>query len=250
MSRLESIFCFLAVSLFTSAAVEAINSIFKLRARSLLSGIKQLVNDPDFTGLAKTLYRHASINPLGPGGNEPVKSFPAYVEGMQFAGALLDITGLSAASATQAAQAPGQQALIALRAHMTVDDPQLKQLMEGIINRNSGDIQKIKTELANWFDGGMDRLSGAFKRWTQLATFVIALLIAALINLDSVRLAMRLWEQPTLANSLKTLSPPPAAGADLKAQEDAANVVLTTMLEANLPVGSGPRTLYAGEGQP
>jgi hypothetical protein len=33
------IFGFLAVSLFTSAAVEAINSVFKLRSRGLVSGI-------------------------------------------------------------------------------------------------------------------------------------------------------------------------------------------------------------------
>jgi hypothetical protein len=31
--------------------------------------------------------------------------------------------------------------------------------------------------LAEWFDNGMDRLSGAFKRWTQVLTFVIALLV-------------------------------------------------------------------------
>ena len=40
-----------------------------------------------------------SISPLGPGGADPAKNAPAYIDKMQFAEALLEITGLSAASA-------------------------------------------------------------------------------------------------------------------------------------------------------
>ena len=61
------IFGFLAISLFTSAAVEAINSLFNVRVKNLRTGIMALVNDPDFTGLAKELYAHALISPLGTG---------------------------------------------------------------------------------------------------------------------------------------------------------------------------------------
>src|ERR1700744_214423 len=61
------IFSFLAVSLFTSAVVEAINSLLQLRAVNLKSGVMALVNDPGFDGLAKRLYEHALISPLGPG---------------------------------------------------------------------------------------------------------------------------------------------------------------------------------------
>lgn len=52
------IFSFLAISLFTSATVEAINSLLQLRAVNLKSGIMALVNDPGFAGLAKGLYEH------------------------------------------------------------------------------------------------------------------------------------------------------------------------------------------------
>src|ERR1700749_1351906 len=61
------IFSFLAISLFTSAAVEAINSLLQLRAVNLKSGIMALVNDPGFAGLAKDLYAHPLVSPLGPG---------------------------------------------------------------------------------------------------------------------------------------------------------------------------------------
>ena len=65
------IFSFLAISLFTSATVEAINSLLQLRAVNLKSGIMALVNDPGFAGLAKELYAHALISPLGPGLQQP-----------------------------------------------------------------------------------------------------------------------------------------------------------------------------------
>jgi hypothetical protein len=87
---------------------------------------------------------------------------------MQFAEALLDVTGLSAADSAAAGQAPGPQAVAALRGQIaSIPDPQLRQLIQGIVNRSGGDIQKVKQDLANWFDNGMDRLSGRFKRQTQ-----------------------------------------------------------------------------------
>jgi hypothetical protein len=61
------IFGFLTVSVVTSAIVEAISPALKWRAKTLLAGIQNLVNDKDFNALALQLYQHASINPLGPG---------------------------------------------------------------------------------------------------------------------------------------------------------------------------------------
>ena len=61
------IFTFLAVSLITGAIIEAITSIIGWRANTLKNGIKALLNDPGFNGLARDLYAHASVNPRGPG---------------------------------------------------------------------------------------------------------------------------------------------------------------------------------------
>ena len=173
------IFGFLAISLFTSAAVEAINSLLNVRVKNLRTGIMALVNDPNFTGLAKQLYQHALVNPLGPGGADPLKNAPAYVDKTQFAEALLDITGLSAASAPAAAQAPGAEAAAALKAQFdalktqvaNIPDPQIRQLIQGAVDRSAGDVKRVKVELANWFDNGMDRLSGQFKRQNSGSDF-------------------------------------------------------------------------------
>jgi hypothetical protein len=59
----------------------------------------------------------------------------------------------------------------------------------------------------------MDRLSGVYKRWTQLLSFLIALALAVLLNIDGIVIAKAVWEHPTLVDNLK-----PPAGASGTAQ--------------------------------
>jgi hypothetical protein len=56
--------CFTSVALFVSAISEAISSALKLRHRTPLQGIKQMLNDPAGSGLVAKLYNHPLINPL------------------------------------------------------------------------------------------------------------------------------------------------------------------------------------------
>jgi hypothetical protein len=245
------VFSFLAISLFTSAGVEAINSALKLRATNLLSGVQALVNDPNFTGLARQLYQHASISPMGPGGDTPQNpspyknktNLPSYIDKAQFARALLDVTGLSAATPAEAAQASGPQAIAALNAQVAaIADPQIRQLLQGIVSRTSGDVKQIEKEVADWFDNGMDRLSGTFKRRTQLFTFLVALPIAFIFNMDAIRVGTLLWEHPSLAEGLKT---PTALPSDVlqgkaPATEEQEMAVIDSLAQADLPVGWAP----------
>ncbi len=243
------IFGFLAISLFTSAAVEAINSILKARSKNLRTGIMALVNDPHFTGLAKELYSHALISPLGPGAADPLKNAPAYIDKTQFAEALLEITGLSAATPAAAAQAPAVQAAVELKARvdaLSADgaiNPQIKQLLQGMVTRSGGDIIHLRDDLASWFDNGMDRLSGHFKRRTQWMTFVIALITAFAVNLDTIRVATLLWEQPALAQKLKlaSIDEPRPKNAD-EAIESGKRLVtaINTLALEGFPVGWPP----------
>jgi hypothetical protein len=244
------IFGFLAISLFTSAAVEAINSVLNVRVKNLRTGIMALVNDPNFTGLAKELYAHALVSPLGPGAADPLKNAPAYIDKTQFAEALLDITGLSAATPAAAAQAPAVQAAAELKARMDAlsaeagnISPQIQQLLRGMVLRCGGDIDRLKNELASWFDNGMDRLSGKFKRQTQWMTFVIALITAFVVNLDTIRVATLLWEQPALAQKLKwaSIDEPQPKNAD-EAIESGKRIVtaINTLAQEGFPVGWPP----------
>jgi hypothetical protein len=160
------IFAFLTVSLVTSAIVEAISSAMKWRAKTLLSGIQELVNDKDFKDLALKLYQHAAINPLGPGiTSAPAASSgatnarptedeqktaqaraqerkPSYIDSKQFANALLDVTGLSAV--IEKTGDPGPAAIKAFQDKINkITNPQIKDFFTGINNRTKGDWRRL-----------------------------------------------------------------------------------------------------------
>jgi hypothetical protein len=114
---------FLAVSLAASAITEAISSFMKLREKTLLKGIQGLLNDQDFTGIARDLYNHALVNPLASGEATVIEDLahkPAYIDSRQFSLAIYSKLSEDAGS---------------LKGESTVDviakipDPQLKTAM-------------------------------------------------------------------------------------------------------------------------
>ena len=214
------IFLFLSVSVAASTATEAVASWLNLRARTLRTGLMDLLNDQHFKNLAAELYDHALINPRGPGlppgtppaGNsqaEPcapvtsgvTKNGPAYIQPKQFADAFIDVLKFWPAEGEFPTMAELNAAVDA-RVPAT-DNPQINALLKGIILRAGGDMVKIRTELSNWFDNAMDRLSGVYKRHAQLSIFIAALAISIIINADAVHVSQRIWAQPALVASIE-----------------------------------------------
>jgi hypothetical protein len=167
------VFTFLAVSLAAGAATEALSSIIKWRSRTLIKGVQDLLNDKDFTLLASQVYQHGLINPRGDGTNQPSwwarwRKSPAYIDSNHFAAALLDTLknppppsdGAPApapapalaptptpapesppAPAPGAAGAAAAAAILDLKnavAGQLANNPQLKQMLDGIIERAEG----------------------------------------------------------------------------------------------------------------
>jgi TRAP-type C4-dicarboxylate transport system permease small subunit len=185
------VFCYASVALLVSSINEAIASALKLRSKLLLSGVKALLNDKKFTGLALKLYNHALINPTDAGKaatEQDLTHKPSYIESKQFALALIDVLQTAGGDFAQLANDIEK-----------IQDPQLRQLLKGMYARAAGKIENLRADLAGWFDTGMERVSGAYKRQTQLICLILGLLIAAFLNIDSFHLFQSLWQHPTLA---------------------------------------------------
>jgi hypothetical protein len=209
------IFTFLIISLVTSAATEMVASALSWRASTLLQGIKDMLNDPQFTGLALALYNHGLVNPRSNGnasGQAQLSAQPSYIDPKQFADALIDLTGV-AAGATNAADVQAKVTAMQAKINAAVPDPQIRGVLDGIVTRAGADIDRVRTGIADWFDNAMDRVSGVYKRKTQLWSLVIALILVILLNVDSIKIAQTLWDQPTLVKDL-----PPAAAGETVAQ--------------------------------
>lgn len=193
------VFCYASVALIVSSINEAIASALKLRSRSLLEGVKSLLNDPKCEGLALNVYNHGLVSQLGQGNAEnaqDLKNKPSYIDPKHFAIALVD----------NIQTIPGDFAQLGKDID-AMQDPQLKQLLQGIYIRASGKIESVNAELATWFDAGMDRLSGNYKRRSQLYCFIIALAIAALFNINTFNLFKTLWQHPAIAAGISASVP-------------------------------------------
>jgi len=196
------VFCYASISIISSSVYEAVASLLKLRARSLLQGVKAMLNDDAFSGWAHELYQHALVNPRSDGKTEASKVpaiIPSYIEPRSFALALIDVLQ----------KTPDTFANISAKI-AAIPDGQLKTLLQGMYERAGDDAQRFEAELATWFDSGMDRVSGGYKRQAQLCTFLIGFAIAGLFNVDTFHLFKTLWEHPAAAATIAASASQPA----------------------------------------
>ena len=187
---------FLAVSLAVSALTEAISSALKWREKTLLEGVKSLVNDLNFNGVARQLYNHALVNPLASGAAKSVEELthkPAYINAEQFALAFYDTFGKGASKDASPAELIDD-----------ISDPQLKSAMQALWAASSQDVEQFKHKIAIWFDNSMDRVSGWYKRRTQLVSFCLAVAIAGLFNVNVLYESAEIWARPSLIADLAT----------------------------------------------
>ncbi|MEP6879026.1 MAG: hypothetical protein ABI865_09270, partial [Nitrosospira sp.] len=89
------IFVYLLLSLVCTALNEGISSLLDKRGKNLVEGVKNLLNDPKFTGLAQQLYNHGLIGGISQHASDPNKPtrLPSYMSPANFSLALLDILG-------------------------------------------------------------------------------------------------------------------------------------------------------------
>jgi len=187
-------FCYGTLALIVTTLQEALAAAFRLRANTLLAGVKSMLDDPRFDGLARAVYAHPLVNPHGDGTARTERELPArpsYIAPAHFAIALVDTLW----------QAPADFAKLGA-AIDTVPDPRLRRALQGMHGR-AHDLQQFQDMLAGWFDNAMARMSGAYKRKQLLFSFLIALLVAILFNIDSIHLFRTLWQQPTLVAHLR-----------------------------------------------
>lgn len=188
------VFCYFAVSLAVSTVTELFASVLQLRARCLLTGVKQILNDPDFNGLALDLYNHALVSPRDSGeatSASGLKHKPSYIPSKDFALALIDILKRKQVAGQDLAEAIG-----------AIPNQQLKDLLQAMYRHADQDVNQFSIALSKWFDNAMDRLSGTYKRWSQVISFVVALVIVGVLNIDTIFLFRVLWEHPALASGL------------------------------------------------
>ncbi len=225
------VFVFLLLSIFATAINEAILSLLNKRGKFLLKGIETLLDnlsskDPAAAGLVSKIYNHGQVYGLFEGPFDPAKggNLPSYIPSRNFAIALLDsiaqpFSEMSAAApnpipgAPQAITQPMMRITAAFKTE--VETLALNEATKKIgiplasmITMAGDDALKLQKSLEDWFNSGMDRVSGHYKYYTQKILLVIGFVIAITMNADTIHIVQQLSNDATLRQSLVT-----AAGA-------------------------------------
>lgn len=190
------ILVFLLFSLVAAAVREAGTGLFKGRGRYLRRGIEELLHGD--AELVDAFYAHPQIYALYEG-TESRKAFPSYIPARNFALALMDMTarGRDARLGSQSGAEAAPLTVETLRRQVSsIGEPRVQRVMLSALDTAHGDIEKVRQSLQDWFDSAMDRVSGHYKRRTQWWLFAIGLVLAILLDIDTLRIAGILYRDP------------------------------------------------------
>ena len=214
---------FFLLALASSSVVEAIAGIFKIRSKMLEKGIAALVDDPSI------IYHTSVFGALsaGSGARKGKSRKPSYVSARAFADAVVESITTIKSTATTAEQ-------VAERLPAN-----LRTRLDAITNVVGTDVLAIKAKLEEWFDDSMDRVSGAFKRWSQIALVVIALALTIATNSSATRVAATLWNQPAVRDAAVQAARNVSTDKDAATPKDIKGTAATvnSLQSLGLPVG-------------
>lgn len=201
------VFVLVLFSTVCAAVRESIEGLLKTRAAYLEYGIRELLDDKGAGGLVEQIYTHPLVSGLFAGDYTPAeaasrawcswkrRNLPSYIPAKNFAGALLDIAARGPVAQQPLAAQPGRIDLDSLRQTMAgTHNDRVARVLLNAIDLAEGDINRALANVAAWFDSGMDRVSGWYKRLSSRIIFGIALVLAVLLNVDLIQVGRQLYK--------------------------------------------------------
>ena len=201
------IFVFILTSIMCTAIREGIGAWLKTRAAFLEYGIRELLHDKEALGLAKHFYNHPLIFSLFPKGytagsatKRPTAwtrggNLPSYIPAKNFAVALMDIAARGPETDALTSDPEGPRiSLAAIRMNIeNLGNTAVQRVLLTAIDTAQGDLNAAQANIEAWYDSGMDRVSGWYKRSTQWVIFAIALAVSVGLNINTITIADYLY---------------------------------------------------------
>jgi hypothetical protein len=239
------IMAYLLLSLITSAIQEILASIFKVRGRNLMAGLRTLLTDSSPQGSrinlfaaifprrntlrGSDLFQQVSGHPLV--SNLSPSRLASYVPASNFTLALIDVLRSGA---------PQSLPLFAQIEHGVTDLTKgpAQECINTFLADAGGDIERFKQHLKAWYDDAMDRTSGIYRRFALYFAVIFGLVLAISFNVDTIYIVSTLWQNPSTAASVmkaaQSVQSEVAAGA---ANQTSLQNAIGQLLSSPLPIG-------------
>jgi hypothetical protein len=214
------VFIYIVLSLMCSTIREGIEAWLKTRAAYLERGIRELLSDVDTGNLTRRLYQHPLIDPLyfgafpaaplaiNPRWYSRGHNLPSYIPSRNFALALLDMAARGPVQTGQVDAGPPlsdniELSLASIRSGIqALPNATLQRVVSMAVNTAGDDLEKTVRHVEAWYDSAMERISGMYKRASQLVIFLLGLGLAIGFNINTLALADFLYGNPSVREAL------------------------------------------------
>lgn len=245
------IFVFLLTSLICSAMREGIEAWMRSRATHLEQGIRELLHDPGATGLARALYDHPMVSVLYRGTYKPIdtikgwttaltrnKTLPSYIPSRNFALALMDMAARGpSVNASTSDPAANVLSIEQIRKNIAaLGSPPVQRVLLTAIDTAEGDLARAQKNVEAWYDAAMDRVSGWYKRTTQAVLFVLGVLVAVVLNVNTLTIADYLYRDKAAREAMVARAQVAAANAQF-ADRATYQSIQAELESLKLPIG-------------
>lgn len=253
------ILVYLLLSFICSAVREGLEGWLRTRAVHLERGIRELLNDLDGDKLTQQVYGHPLVSGLFRGSYDPRKiktkeaknggsaekglmpsrsDLPTYIPASNFAVALMDV--VARGPVAPAVAAPSTDAvplsIDSLRASvLSMENASVRRALLAAIDMAQGDLARAQANIEAWFNSCMDRVSGWYKRRTQLVLLVIALGVTITANVNTLTIAEHLYRDDASREVL--VAQAGTVGRDGTLQQQQVQQLYTRLDSLNLPIG-------------
>jgi hypothetical protein len=188
-----------AFSIIASWIQESIAGAVKLRSNTLISGIEAMLDDPKNKAVVEDLRGQLLQQPSIAAAYDSKGRPPSYLSSNQFS---LGVTGmLSAGSAV--ATTVDQAFTQVCNGINGMQASRLKDALNRIANQAAGDYDAFVGGVEKWFNDEMDRVSGWYRRQSQIILVFIAIATVAFFNVDSITLFSQLRSTPLVLDASK-----------------------------------------------
>lgn len=230
------VFFYLLLSLLASAIQEFIAGLLKLRSKTLIKSIEEMLKTEEQAPKSqnRSIAGTLNINEGKDQGQDLYSSFinnHSHYQKVQTANTQASTSGNTDSEEGKKPSPPAKKGSLAtsffgqakmpsylssksfadILTHVLHSDQDIKSIEDSInklpsgktktslqvmLKNAKGDVDAFKGHLAGWFDETMDRVSGQYKRKIQRILIAIGLILAVVFNADTLNIAGKLAEDP------------------------------------------------------
>jgi hypothetical protein len=174
------VFIYILYSLLVTIITELISSVLNQRGKVLKKGIKRMLDDEDAKLFSDDFMKRPEIKYLS-----SKNRIPSYINASTFSTAMINVL-------RKASNANDVFNEYLKELEGKSDRTDTEEIIYNLLVEAGGSIDKLKNLLGNWYNETMDRVAGWYKRRIQLITFVIGVVIAFSLNVDTIGIAKKL----------------------------------------------------------